>query len=267
MFLLVLEVVALPFMEIKCFLTTKDKTYKSILITGGSRGIGAHLALRYAGPGVTIFLIARNEAKLQEAKGQVEAKGATCHIFAADVTDKERMKEVIEKADEMCNLDLVIANAGILQSYPWFEDYERTIAVNVSGAFNTIVPTTACMLKRKSGQICVISSASGTFNGLASLNLYGGTKTLLNYWCHSERAKLAKKNIGLTCICPSYVKTDLMDNSGFKVSNSLTMTVDQCVDEIFYANARNKAIHVFPSYVPFYVAWNNFVIRLSSISF
>ena len=57
-----------------------------------------------------------------------------------------------------------------------------------------------CFLSKR-GQICVISSASGVFNGLASLNLYGGTKTLLNYWCNSERAKLARKNVGVKIVC------------------------------------------------------------------
>ena len=88
-------------------------TIKSILITGASRGIGASLALAYAKSEVTLYLIARDIKSLEKVAAACRCKGAACYIAIADVTDKNKMRELVLKFYQQSPLDLIIANAGV----------------------------------------------------------------------------------------------------------------------------------------------------------
>ena len=89
------------------------KDPRSILITGASSGIGAALALAYAGPGVSLALGGRDAGRLEAVAAACRQRGAAVHAGIIDVADREAMARWIEEIDRAAPIDLVIANAGI----------------------------------------------------------------------------------------------------------------------------------------------------------
>jgi len=247
-----LTLILTPFLLISRSLAP-DKRFNSIFITGASKGIGAGLALKYAKKGVHLFLCARTESKLMNVKKQCEAKGATVTVYAADVSNKEKMIEVVEAAEKEKPLDLVIANAGIA-------DWSRpnlVVDVNIQGVLHTVYPALPAMKKRRRGHICVVSSVSAYFEGWKDEMEYAGTKSFVLYWCRSMRDRLLKKyKIGVTAVCPGLIKTDMGNqvskgNFVTKFLHSQGLTTAECADAISYACKRNMQEYLFPSFYYF----------------
>eukprot|EP00494_Astrolonche_serrata_P033462 UN33731 len=76
------------------YLTVEPKTFRSILITGASGGIGKGLANFYANNGIELYLFGRSVEKLNKVKVECQAKGAIVHTYPSDVTDKEQMGKI-----------------------------------------------------------------------------------------------------------------------------------------------------------------------------
>ena len=135
------------------------RDYKSILITGGSSGIGRGLVLAYSASGVIISFSGRDEARISEVEELAREKGASVNGRIVDVTDAEAMRSWIEEVDEECPLDLVIANAGIAtpMDVSIDERMRRVFDVNVQGVFNTVHPALERMRKRGRGKIAIMS--------------------------------------------------------------------------------------------------------------
>jgi len=93
------------------------KNPKSILITGGSSGLGEAMAKDYATEGVTLFLSGRNEDRLKAVQAHCHALGAEAHIARVDTADETAMSDWIIACDKIAPLDLIIANAGIGLGY------------------------------------------------------------------------------------------------------------------------------------------------------
>jgi short-subunit dehydrogenase len=183
----------------------------SILITGASSGLGEALALAYAAEGVHLFLSGRDSPRLSEVAVACRAKGAEVIIAIIDVTDRARMTEWVTEVDRTAPLDLVIANAGVsggsgrLGEEP-AEQIRRILSVNLDGLVNTVLPAIDVMRPRRHGQVVLMASLAG-FRGLPSAPAYCASKAAVRVWGEGLRGALAKDGIGITVICPGFVKT------------------------------------------------------------
>src|SRR5947209_19482554 len=117
--------------------------YRVIAITGASSGLGAALAVSYAGPGVVLGLVARNRERLARTEAACRAAGAEVESAAIDVADTAAMAAWIERFDRAHGVELLIANAGISAGPDPDSPGEpeamtlHQIAVNLVGAVNT----------------------------------------------------------------------------------------------------------------------------------
>ena len=140
------------------------KTYKTILITGASSGLGRELAIQYANKGIILYLTGRNKSRLLDTVNICQDKGASVLSKDIDIKDKESLYNWIVECDKLHNIDLIIANAGISagtscnkeDSSQVYDIYET----NIIGVLNTIQPIIPLMIKRRQGQIALISSMS-----------------------------------------------------------------------------------------------------------
>ncbi|KAL0489207.1 hypothetical protein AKO1_013733 [Acrasis kona] len=197
---------------------------KSVLITGASSGIGESLAKTYAANGTkNLILLGRNEEKLKRVKEICQKKGANVAIYVADVTDREKMDEIIKSQP---NLDLVIANAGVSQ-YTIMRDQKKTklddslvkedmerevININLHGVLNTVYPAIRYFLqhnKNKTSQICIVSSKAAQIPMLT--NVYGCTKGYVTNFAFNLRREYASKNIRVNNVLPCWVETSMAD--------------------------------------------------------
>ena len=132
------------------------------LVTGGGSGVGRSIALALAGAGIEVTICGRREAALAEVARESE------RIFgiAADVTDEASMASLYERAEAARGpIDIVVANAGMSGTAPAHKtalaDWQRTLEVNLTGAFVTARPALAGMAARKTGRIIFIASTAG----------------------------------------------------------------------------------------------------------
>lgn len=200
---------------IDSFGVRKRKQFKTILITGASSGIGYHFALNYSlqGKGTKLILIARRKNKLMELQNLCIKNGCKCEIFECDVTNKLSLKKIIENCDKENEIDLVFANAGIRADVNdrIIDKTYKTFDINIYGILNTILPIIPLFIKRNKGQI-VINSSISCLTPQYIFPMYSSSKLCLLGLCENLRTNLIDYNIGISCILPGFVKTDLINN-------------------------------------------------------
>eukprot|EP00386_Alphamonas_edax_P012499 GDKI01039027.1.p1 GENE.GDKI01039027.1~~GDKI01039027.1.p1 ORF type:complete len:322 (+),score=74.39 GDKI01039027.1:170-1135(+) len=230
---------------------------KHVLITGAASGIGEALALYYAGPGVTLSLTDRNGKALVSVANACKAKGAVqVNTHIGSVTDRTTMCEWISKLDNSDTpLDLVIANAGISgataatlhhgEEENLEETFHSTMDINVSGVGNTIFPALNGMRKRKMGQIAIVASLAGAGSGSAILPAYSASKAAVRVYGEGLRVILAKDGVGVTLVCPGFIKTPMTDVCG-DMPQPGKVSLEYAISAITQGIARNDALVAFP---------------------
>ena len=223
---------------------------QSILITGASSGIGAALALAHAGPGIRLVLTGRDGARLNAVAAQSREQGAEVVDRIVDVANRHAMGTLIGNLDAARPFDLVYANAGIGPSTTEgggrADDdavIRRVFAVNLDGVLNTVLPVAALMKARRRGQIALMSSLAA-YTPLPGIAGYAATKAAVKSFGEGLRAELRPHGVGVTVICPGYVRSRLTAN-GPKIM-PFVLEADAAANLIARRLARDPAIIAFP---------------------
>ena len=224
------------------------KRFSSIVITGASSGIGEALALDYAAPGVALALTGRDSGRLEAVAGACRAKGATVFASAIDVVDRDAFASWLTTFDDAHPVDLILANAGISidkdnSSLDDFSVIRQTLDINVGGVLNTVEPLLARLIARKNGQIAVVSSLAGFF-GLPYSASYNASKAAVRVWGESIRYVLKKDGIGVSVICPGFVRSRLTETAPFPMP--FMMSAEKASVIIRKGLAANRARIAFP---------------------
>ncbi len=219
----------------------------NIVITGASSGLGAALARACAAPGVVLGLTGRNRDRLMETAASCTAKGAKVEPGIVDVRDDEIMQEWLEKFDTRYPIDLLVANAGISAGAGGQPESRKIVkdifATNVTGVINSILPVIPRMQARKSGQIAIISSLAG-IRGLPSCPAYSASKAAVRFFGEGLRGELKKDGIGVSVICPGYIRTPMTDVNDFPMP--FIMETNKAADIILHGIHNNKSRVAFP---------------------
>ena len=170
-------------------------TFKTIVITGASSGIGEALALHYAGAGISLYLTGRDQARLDKVVKSCRDKGAQAEGKIIDVCDEAAMSRFLKTINDTAPVDLVIANAGISagtgDGEPESAGQVRQIFnVNLNGVLNTIQPLIPAMVKRHRGHIAIMSSLAG-YRGFPGAPAYCASKAAVKVYGEALRGSLA----------------------------------------------------------------------------
>ncbi|MCI9376047.1 MAG: SDR family oxidoreductase [Oscillibacter sp.] len=187
----------------------------SALITGASRGIGRAIARTLAQEGwpVCINYLERRDAAEELAR---ELSNSGCRVlpYRADVADRNAVEAMVQAAAETIGpVELLVNNAGISQ-YGLFQEitdaeWNRILAVNLSGPRNTIQAVLPHMIGEKRGNIINISSIWG-LRGASCEAAYSSTKAAVIGLTRSLALELAPSNIRVNCIAPGCIETDMV---------------------------------------------------------
>ena len=196
----------------------KDLAGRGALITGAASGIGLAMAQAFAARGLRIVLCDREAATLESAAASLRAAGAQALAIHLDVCDREAWASAVEKVRAFGPLHVVCANAGISPAgAPLTETtpqaWDRIIAINLTGVFNT-VHATAPLIKQhgEGGHIVLTSSMAGVL-AASPIGDYAVTKFGVAAMGEALRAELAPRNIGVSILCPGVVATPLVGES------------------------------------------------------
>lgn len=194
----------------------------NVFITGASSGIGAALARQYAAGGATVGLVARNAEKLQAVVESLPGDPKRHFAFPADVTKREEIFEAAARFEKFSGgATLVIANAGMSHGVKteFLEDLDVLEAVyrlNVFAMAYTFHAFIGPMKARGGGRLVGIGSVAG-IRGLPGSEAYCASKSAVITYCESLRVEMQKYGIGVTTLCPGFVRTPLTAQNPYKM--------------------------------------------------
>lgn len=190
--------------------------FKNILITGASSGIGAALAVYYSQNGAqNLFICGRNQERLEQTASICRKNGAIVHTKILNVIDKDALQKWIEESNDIAELNLVVANAGISTGEETTQNVYNTFQTNIFGVLNTIHPTLDIYKLRQDSTpkaIAILASIAG-YHGLAACPSYSASKACVKAYGEALRAALGKDKIQVSVICPGFVKSRITDKN------------------------------------------------------
>ncbi|MDQ1556245.1 MAG: 3-oxoacyl-[acyl-carrier protein] reductase [Actinomycetota bacterium] len=177
-------------------------TPRTVLVTGGNRGIGFAIASEFVAQGHRVAVTARS--------GSGPAGTLTVR---ADVTDSAALDAAFTQVEtELGPVEVVVANAGITRDMLLMrmseEDFTDVIDTNLSGAFRVVKRASKGMLKAKFGRIILVSSVVGLLGGAGQVN-YAASKSGLVGLARSSTRELGSRGITANVVAPGFIETDM----------------------------------------------------------
>lgn len=204
---------------------------KVIIITGAASGIGRALAIALSTYNSKLILVDKNESELKETS-KLMSESAKHTLFTLDVSDKEsifKFKDEILAAFGV--VDILINNAGIALAPVEFldtpeEDFDKVMSVNLNGTIwmtRAFLPT---LLSQKESSLVNISSVFGLF-GVPKQTAYCTSKYAVRGFTESLRVELKGHPIGITCVHPGGIKTNIVRSSVFYEKNDKNTVITE----------------------------------------
>jgi 3-oxoacyl-[acyl-carrier protein] reductase len=184
------------------------------LVTGASKGIGRAAAVALAESGYSVACAYRtDDAGAKETVRLVEAAGGVAQAFAADVAEEQKVADLLRAVEAWTELPLVlVACAGVNRDglavrYP-LADFERTVAVNLTGVFLSVRAALPAMLRARWGRIVAVSSVAG-LRGNAGQSAYSASKAGLIGFVRSLAKEYGGRGITANAVCPGFIDTEM----------------------------------------------------------
>ena len=190
---------------------------KTILITGGSSGIGAAAAKKIAEAGGAVVLVARTLENLEEGRRSgIRGDGGTAHVYPCDLSDMDAIAAMADKVlADLGGVDILINNAGrsirrsLALSYDRIHDYQRTMQLNYLGAVQLILKFIPGMRERGYGQIINVSSV-GVQTRAPRFGAYIASKAALDSLCDALQAEVVNDDVRFTTVHMPLVRTPMI---------------------------------------------------------
>ena len=181
-----------------------------VLVTGAGRGIGRSIALRFAGEGADVAIVARTAAQLSETAKQVEALGRRALPIPADITRSGTPEACVAATEERLGpIDVLVNNAGVFVWRPFLQlspdDWDRVIATNLTAAAAFCRAALARMVERRRGRIVNVASIHG-MRGDANVAAQSAAKFGLIGLTQSLAREFRAHNVAVNAVSPGTVE-------------------------------------------------------------
>jgi len=193
---------------------------KTVLITGGSRGLGLVMARKFAQERANVAICARHDEELTRARDELRSYGIDVLGVQCDVCSRQQVTGMIDGLTRhFGSIDVLINNAGTISVGPMeemtLEDYEEAMRTHFWAPLYTSLAVLPQMKARQSGRIVNVSSIGGKIS-VPHLLPYSASKFALVGFSEGLRAELIKDNVYVTTVCPGLMRTGSPRNAFFK---------------------------------------------------
>ncbi|GGQ58375.1 beta-ketoacyl-ACP reductase [Streptomyces pilosus] len=184
-----------------------DPLSRSVLVTGGNRGIGLAIARAFADAGDKVAITYRSG----EPPAALTDLG--CLAVKCDITDTEQVEQAYKEIEEAHGpVEVLVANAGITKDQLLMrmseEDFTSVVETNLTGTFRVVKRANRGMLRAKKGRVVLISSVVGLLGSAGQAN-YAASKAGLVGFARSLARELGSRNITFNVVAPGFVDTDM----------------------------------------------------------
>lgn len=189
---------------------------KIALITGGSRGIGAGIALKFAQNGANIaFTYRSSEEQAKELENKLSELGVKAKAYQSDAASFEESEKLVKEVlEDFGKIDILVNNAGITKDNLMLrmsvEDWDAVINTNLKSVFNLSKQLLRPMMKQRSGSIINLSSIVGMVGQAGQAN-YAASKAGIIGFSKSIAKEMGSRNIRCNVIAPGFISTDMTD--------------------------------------------------------
>jgi NAD(P)-dependent dehydrogenase (short-subunit alcohol dehydrogenase family) len=218
---------------------------QATIITGGSRGIGLHIARRMwlEGP---IVLVGRTQDSLQKAAEELRKSGAEVDYVVGDIANPETAEHAVDCVlSHNWLLQNLVANAGIARggqasTFPQ-EVFSQIVDVNIKGTMWMIQSCLPSMIARRSGSICVISSIAGISPPKRDC-AYACSKAAQIALAQSLAKEVGQYGITVVPICPNFVWSDMTERTISGLTTHQSLSRDEAVAKIAATSSQKRIL-------------------------
>jgi 3-oxoacyl-[acyl-carrier protein] reductase len=189
---------------------------RTVIVTGGSRGIGRGIALRFGQAGLNVLVVSRNQADAEKVAAEI---GAHASGFCADVSTQEGCQAMAEAAlARYGSINVLCANAGIFPGVKLAEmtaaDFDQVISANLRSMFLSVSAVLPAMTQAGSGRIILTSSITGPITGYPGWAHYGASKAGQLGFMRTAAIELAPRHITVNAVLPGNIFTEGLADLG-----------------------------------------------------
>ena len=193
---------------------------KTVLVTGGSRGLGLALARRLGAGGARVAICGRDPGALERARTELETAGAEVFARPVDVADREAVATLVDQVTARFGpIDMLVNVAGVIEVGPaetmTLADYEEAMAVNFWGVVHPTLAVLPAMRARGSGRIVNVTSIGGRV-AVPHLVPYSASKFAAVGFSQGLRAEVRRDGVSVTTVVPGLMRTGSPRNATFR---------------------------------------------------
>ncbi len=202
---------------------------KSVIVTGGSKGIGLGISRAFAKAGAFVTVAARDEEAGANAVEHIALAGGEGQFIQTDVTDWRSVLNMVTDTVTQTGLDVIVANAGIYPKQPVEEispeDWDHVLNTNLRSSFYCVKAALPPMKKAGKGRIVLTSSITGPITGDAGWSHYAASKAGQLGFMRTAALELAPHNITINSVLPGNIRTEALDELGETYLTKMGQTI------------------------------------------
>ncbi len=187
---------------------------KVALVTGGSRGIGKAIALKFASEGAdVVFTYLSNKAAAEQTEQELGQFGHRVKAYASDASSFESAHELVKQViEDFSRIDILVNNAGITRDTLLMrmteQQWDEVLNGNLKSAFNFTHAVVPLMARQRAGSIISVSSVVGIAGNAGQAN-YAASKAGIIALSSSVAKEMGSRNVRCNCIAPGFIDTDM----------------------------------------------------------
>lgn len=229
------------------------------VVTGAGRGIGAAIAIALTREGAHVALLGRDVARLEQSARHIgeQHPGSSTLCVTVDVSDEASVTQAFAQVRaRFGHIDILVNNAGQAASAPLarttLAQWQRMLAVNLTGTFLCAREALPAMMKRGSGRIVNVASTAGLV-GYAYVSAYAAAKHGVIGFTRSLALEAAKSGVTVNAVCPGYTETDIVRDAVANIVNKTGKSEAEARAALIAVNPQGRMVQ--PEEVARTVLW------------